>query len=82
MCVNVRFTSRSVSRVFDSGARTITLPRILGHERSVTVVRAIMAELAVPQPELGAICWCGEAIDLLPRVPGQRRSEQVMNHGA
>jgi hypothetical protein len=82
MCVHVRFTARSEYRVFDSDARTITLPYALGHERSVTVVRAIMAELAVPQPELGAVCWCGEAIDLLPRVPEQRRSEQVSNHGA
>jgi hypothetical protein len=55
---------------------------MLSHERCVTVVRAIMAELAVLQPELGAVCWCGEPIDLLPRVPEQRRSEQVMNHGA
>jgi hypothetical protein len=82
MCVHVRFTARPEFRVFDSDARTITLPRLLGYERSVTVVRAIMAELAVVQPELGAICWCGEAIDLLPRVPEQRRSDQVMNHGA
>jgi hypothetical protein len=82
MCVYVRFTSRSVSRVFSSDARTITLPRALSHERSVTVVRAIMAELAVPQPKLGAVCWCGEAIDVLPRVPEQRRSDQVMTYGA
>jgi hypothetical protein len=82
MCVHVRFTSRSEARVFDADNRTITLPRILSHERCVTVVRAIMAELAVLQPELGAVCWCGEPIDLLPRVPEQRRSEQVINHGA
>jgi hypothetical protein len=31
---------------------------------------------------LGATCWCGEPINLLPRVPEQRRSEQVINHGA
>ncbi|QDN57332.1 hypothetical protein FNV67_20110 [Streptomyces sp. S1D4-20] len=82
MCVHIRFTSRFESRVFDADTRTITLPRILDHERSVTAVRAILAELAVPQPELGAVCWCGEPVDLLPRVPEQRRSEQVINHGA
>lgn len=82
MCVHVRFSSLSVPCVFDPDARTITLPRILDHERSVTAVRAIMAELAVVQPELGAICWCGEPIDVLPRVPEQWRSEQVINHGA
>jgi hypothetical protein len=82
MCVHVRFTARPEFSVFDSDARTITLPRILNHEHCVTVVRAIMAELAVPQPELGAVCWCGEPINLLPRVPEQRRSEQVINHGA
>jgi hypothetical protein len=70
-----------VSRVFDSDARTITLPHGFGREHSAAVVRAIMAELAVVQPEVGAICWCGESVDLLPRVPEQRRSKQV-NHGA
>lgn len=82
MCVHVRFTSQFESRIFDADSRIITLPRILDHEHSVTVVRTIMAELAVPQPELGAVCWCGESIDVLPRVPEQRRSEQVIKHGA
>jgi hypothetical protein len=31
---------------------------------------------------LGAVCWCGAPVDLTPRIPQQRRSEQVVNHGA
>jgi hypothetical protein len=82
MCVRIRFTAHIEPRVFDGHARVITLPRSLSHAHRVTVVRAVLGELAVQQPELGAVCWCGEAIDLLPRVPQQRRSEQVIKHGA
>jgi hypothetical protein len=31
---------------------------------------------------LGAVCWCGAPVDMTPRIPLQRRSEQVVKHGA
>lgn len=83
MCVRIRFTVRSGLPIYDSAAGLLTLPGNLNPAHRVTAVRAVLTELAVPQPELGAVCWCGEAIDLLPRVPDQqRRSEQVTHHGA
>lgn len=82
MCVRIRFSPCAEPRPFDAAARTIVLPRSLAPAHAVTVVRAILAELAVEQPDLGAVCWCGESVDVLPRVPQQRRSDQVIKHGA
>ncbi|MEU7381506.1 hypothetical protein AB0A91_16190 [Streptomyces sp. NPDC042207] len=44
----------------------------------MTLVRAILRELAVEQPEFGAVCWCGAEVDLTPRNSQQQRSEQVV----
>lgn len=82
MCVHVRFTARVCPHIYDAEARTITLPANLDHTHAVTAARAVLSELRVIQPELGAVCWCGEAVTMLPRVPEQRKNEQVMKHGA
>jgi hypothetical protein len=82
MCVRVRFSSRATPRIYDPATRTITLPAALTPAHSVVVIRAVLSELAVVQPMFGARCWCGERVMLLPRVPEQRRSEQVIKHGA
>lgn len=82
MCVRISFSARAGSQIYNADAGLITLPRSIDPLLRVTAVRAVLSELRVIQPELGAVCWCGEAIDLLPRVPQQRRSEQVINHGA
>lgn len=82
MCVRIHFSSHPALRMYDADTGTITLPHGLDLLLRVTAVRAVLSELRVIQPELGAVCWCGEPIDLLPRVPEQRRSEQVINHGA
>lgn len=85
MCVQVYFTtlrSAHPDQLFDAARRSITLPARLDTPHVLVTVRAILTELAVPQPEFGAVCWCGEAVELLPRVPQQRRSGQVVSHGA
>lgn len=82
MCVRVRFSSCVQPPVYDAEAGTITLPADLDHAHAVTALRVILSKLRVQQPELGAVCWCGEPVTLLPRVPQQRRSEQVIKHGA
>lgn len=82
MCVRVRFSSRAEPCLYDADSRTITLPNTVSHAHTVTAVRAILSELRVVQPEFGAVCWCGEPVNLLPRIPQQRRSEQVVTHGA
>lgn len=81
MCVRICFTSRTPRRVFDADTGTITLPAALAPLRAVTVLRAVLTELAVVQPPFGAVCWCGEQVELLPRVPEQMRTEQVMRYG-
>lgn len=81
MCVRIRFTSRTGLPIYD-GTGLITLPASLSASHRVTAVRAVLSELHVVQPELGAVCWCGEPVPMLPAVPRQRRSEQVMSHGA
>ena len=82
MCIRVRFASCVQPCVYDAEVNTITLPEILDHAHAVTALRAVLSELRAEQPELGAVCWCGEPVTLLPRVPQQRRSEQVIRHGA
>lgn len=82
MCVRVAFAPPETPPGFNAEERVITIPGQLAPAHTVTLVRAILRELVVPQPELGARCWCGESVDLLPRIPHQRRSEQVVKHGA
>lgn len=82
MCVRVQLVPPGVPPSFDADDRSIAIPGDLTPEHRVTLVRAILLELAVPQPELGARCWCGDEVDMTPRVPRQRRSKQVVKHGA
>ena len=82
MCVRIHWAPPDVLPGFDAEERVITVPRNLSTPHSVTLVRAILRELVVEQPQLGAVCWCGDPVDLTPRIPQQRRSEQVVKHGA
>lgn len=82
MCVRVSFASPNALPAFDADERVIIIPRDLSPAHTVTLVRAILTELVTEQPELGAVCWCGAPVDLTPRIPQQRRSEQVVTHGA
>ncbi len=82
MCIRVRFAPIGTAPLFDAVTQTIALPPDLGHEHTVTAARAILSELAVPQPRFGAVCFCGEPLDLAPRIPQQRTGEQAVTHGA
>lgn len=82
MCVRIRIAARAVLPIYDVAAGTITVPAYVIPSQRATAVRAVLAQLAVVQPEDGAVCWCGEPVELAPRVPNQRRSEQVMRRGA
>lgn len=82
MCVRVSYASPNTLPAFDADERVITMPRDLPPAHTVTLVRAILTELITDQPKLGAVCWCGAPVDLTPRIPQQRRSEQVVTHGA
>lgn len=82
MCVRVHFARPESQPGFDADKRVIRVPSGLPHVHTVTLVRAILRELIVDQPAFGAVCWCGEPVDLIPRIPHQRMTEQVVNHGA
>lgn len=82
MCVHVRFTAQSGQLDYDHRTGLITLPASIADANRVTAARAVLSELRVPQPKSGARCWCGEQVELLPRVPEQRRNDQVVRHGA
>lgn len=84
MCVSVRFDSSSARPAFDADARTITVPSTATYADTMLVVRAILRELIVEQPAMGAVCWCGEPVDIgvLPLIPQQKASEQVVRYGA
>ncbi|WP_328962920.1 hypothetical protein [Streptomyces virginiae] len=82
MCIRITYTTRPICEPYDSATQVITLPAALSPAGAHLVVRALLTELAVIQPRIGARCHCGAAIRLLPRVPQQRRSGQVTHHGA
>lgn len=84
MCIRVRFTSAPAStyRHYDSATHTITLPAALPDQHRLWALRLVLSKMAVKQPERGARCHCGAPIRLLPRIPVQRRSGQVISRGA
>ena len=82
MCIQVRFAPLGSAPAYDPDTRTICLPNGLDRVRTVVAARAVLTELAVEQGSVGAVCDCGEPLDLTPRIPQQRTSGEVMAHGA
>lgn len=84
MCIRVQYAPRHLlEEPWDADHQLVTIPAELNDEFAMRALRVVLHELDVPQPERGARCWCGEPIRLLPRVPQQRRSGQVViHHGA
>lgn len=83
MCIRVQYAPRHLlDEPWDEPRQLITIPRELKDRFVLRAVRAVLTELDIKQAPFGARCWCGEPIRLLPRVPEQRRSGQVMTHGA
>lgn len=83
MCIRAQLAPPLPSlRPWDASRQLITVPVTLPPENAAAALRAVLTELAIPQDACGARCWCGAAVELLPRVPQQRRSEQVINRGA
>lgn len=82
MCIKVRFAPLGSAPAYDPDTRTVCLPYGLDRAHTVIAARAVLTELAVPQPRFGAVCYCGEPFDLTPRIPHQRTQEQTVRHGA
>ncbi|WP_372352605.1 hypothetical protein [Streptomyces sp. KL116D] len=83
MCIRAQYAPLATLEPWDADRQLITIPSELRiPEFALRAVRAVLAELAIPQGELGARCWCGEPIRLRAQVPQQRRSGEVINSGA
>lgn len=72
MCVLVRRSAR-VTTPWDPASETINIPTQLTPENALTALRAVLAEMGIPQPDAGAVCWCGDPT----RVPPQSDSEVI-----
>lgn len=81
MCISVH-RSPTVNDMWDAEARTITIPTQLDDAHAAAAVRATLNELGVEQPHIGALCWCGDPIQAVPRIPEQRHHSEVMPRGA
>ena len=64
VCVKVDLSSIRVTVPWDADGGLITVPAGLGVARTERIVRAVLLELAVQQPPSGAVCWCGQAVDI------------------
>lgn len=82
MCIRAQYSDASVLVPWDPVNQLVSVPAGLSRGSSLRVLRAVLEQLAVPQPPVGARCFCGAPVKLLPCIPNQRRSEQVMRRGA
>ncbi|MFE6866058.1 hypothetical protein ACFVFS_05840 [Kitasatospora sp. NPDC057692] len=73
MCITVRRSTAPVVTLmpWDPATLTITIPAGLSADAAITAVRAVLTELAVPQPPGGLVCCCGRPLRL-PLIPTQR----------
>jgi hypothetical protein len=82
VCVTIDLSARVVTP-WDHQREVITVPAGLSVGRATRAVRAVLIELDTPQPESGAVCFCGAVIDVaavVRRGPVQMR--EVVAHGA
>jgi hypothetical protein len=61
MCVRIH-RATTLTAPWDADQLTITIPEWLDHDRALRAVRAILTELGALQPDLGAVCYCGEPV--------------------
>jgi hypothetical protein len=85
MCIRVRYAPRAeIDDPWDADRQVITIPDELTVTTLFTIraVRAVLQQLGIRQDHFGARCWCGDTIGLLPHIPQQRRSDEVIHLGA
>ncbi|CAM5592454.1 hypothetical protein SPURM210S_07183 [Streptomyces purpurascens] len=84
MCIRVQYAPRhEIADPWDANRQVITIPvELNAAQYALRAVRAVLHQLDIKQAPLGARCWCGEQISLLPRVPQQRRSDKVIHSDA
>lgn len=81
MCVRIQYVTSGTFTPYDATRNVIQIPAELDGPYTLMAVRKVLSELAAPQPEKGAVCWCGEPVWLLSRVTRQRANgDQVVIH--
>ncbi|WP_052479821.1 hypothetical protein [Streptomyces sp. NBRC 110035] len=81
MCIRVQYAPRhQIVDPWDAVRQVITIPEDLGATVLFTLraVRAVLRQLGVPQDNFGALCWCGEDIDLTAAHATQHRQTEVI----
>ncbi|UJV43849.1 hypothetical protein [Streptomyces sp. AMCC400023] len=80
MCIRVDAVPRSLlDEPWDPERQLIAIYSELRDDFALRAVRVILIELGIPQNEFGALCWCGEEVQLPANVTDQQRSKQVIN---
>lgn len=74
MCVQICFATR-VALSWNPARGTITVPRGLSTVRTMVAVRTVLTELGAEQPAVGALCWCGEPVEVWRGRHSNRRDE-------
>lgn len=83
MCVEVELCPTRVTLPWDAERLTITVLAGRGVERTTRAVRAVLIELDALQPPLGAVCWCGDVVDIPAIVRrGVVQMSEVVARGA
>jgi hypothetical protein len=85
VCVTIVRSSTRVTEPLDQEPEPeiITIPAILDVEYTARALRFILADLGTPQTQTGAVCWCGEPIDIdavMQQAPAL--TSEVSNSGA
>lgn len=81
MCVRVHRSNHVITEPWDPRSRTITIPAQLDPALEDIAIRTVLSELAVEQPDSGAVCWCGAPVRVL-HIPQPRQHPEVMARGA
>lgn len=82
MCVRIERVPDPV-QPYDSARRVISVPDCLSPQLTVIAVRAVLDELAIAQPEFGAVCFCGAPVGVAEGlIPRHRLIDEVIHIGA
>lgn len=85
MCIRVQYAPRhEIIDPWDRASNVITIPEDLGATALFTLraIRAVLRSLDIDQDHFGALCWCGDEIDLTAAHTSQQRQNEVIHLGA
>ncbi|MFJ4847607.1 hypothetical protein [Streptomyces sp. NPDC088733] len=82
MCANLQASIR-VTLPWNPDTRTIHIDAAHDTYTATLAVRAVLLELGYSQPPRGALCWCGQFLDVAAAVRrGPAWTSEVTRYGA